>query len=582
MAQRRRLAIELFGVDLASPAIRKVSSSLKSLAAIAGVGVGAVALGRQFVQGVKAATAAAATQEAANVRLAQSVRNAGLAVGENTAKLRAQAGALERLTGVGDEAIQPIQAMFLEMGVGVDRVDEFTRAAFDLSATGMFSLEGAAKNLGKTMSGLTGELGEAIPGLRNLTKEQLQAGEAAQVVADLFGGQAAAKAQTFSGTIDRLNTVFGTLLENIGGPLIEVAKEFIDVVLIPWIDDANQAIEGTTTFRDTIIDLGIVMATVLRDLAELGPRIKRALSAEGFVEELAKAGAAVSGLGYSAVLIGDPTRGPLSDVGKRLDELLKRLLELKENGPESFEETTEAAKKFDEAIEVSTGKLLSQSEAIRSFVEAGAKGARAQMEAGDQEVERLGLTMDRTFRQVGVNAATSFGDALVDAAERGQFSFRDFARSVLQDMARMFTQALALRAVLGLTGLIGGGAAAGAAAGGGGGLIGVSLGGGLVGYQHGGVVTAPGAPRGRDSLLALVSPGERVLTPAQNRAFEQLAARGGTVTNYYIDARGAAPGVEARILDAMRLAEERAVARSVRTVPEQVMRGGIYRRAFAE
>ena len=52
------------------------------------------------------------------------------------------------------------------------------------------TLESAVKNLAKTFGGLTGELGESIPKLKELTTEQLKSGEAVKFVLENYKGYA--------------------------------------------------------------------------------------------------------------------------------------------------------------------------------------------------------------------------------------------------------------------------------------------------------------------------------------------------------------------------------------------------------
>ena len=66
-------------------------------------------------------------------------------------------------------------------------------------------LQSAARNVGRTVGGFAGELGEVIPELKDLTTEALQAGEGIDLLAEKFSGRAAADAKTFSGRIAQLS-----------------------------------------------------------------------------------------------------------------------------------------------------------------------------------------------------------------------------------------------------------------------------------------------------------------------------------------------------------------------------------------
>ena len=88
-------------------------------------------------------------------------------------------------------------------------------AALDVSASGAMSMESAVRNLNKTFSGLSGELGESIPQIKSLTKEQLQNGEAVKIIAKQYAGMAAETAKA-TGSGVQLSNAIGDLKEQLG------------------------------------------------------------------------------------------------------------------------------------------------------------------------------------------------------------------------------------------------------------------------------------------------------------------------------------------------------------------------------
>ena len=101
-----------------------------------------------------------------------------------------QASALQKVAGIGDEVIIVQQAFLASLKFTEEQIKEIITVAIDLSAATGIELESAVRNTAKTFSGLAGELGELIPQLRTLTTEEMKAGEAVKLMADLFGGQA--------------------------------------------------------------------------------------------------------------------------------------------------------------------------------------------------------------------------------------------------------------------------------------------------------------------------------------------------------------------------------------------------------
>jgi hypothetical protein len=94
----------------------------------------------------------------------------------------------------------------------------------------------------------------------------------------------------------------------------------------------------------------------------------------------------------------------------------------------------------------------------------------------------------------------------------------------------------------------------------------------------GGVATRAGGGSVQTNQPFLVGEkGPELFVPGANGTIvpnDKLSRTGGTVIN--IDARGAAPGVEAQIQRAMAVAEDRAVSRSVQFLTSERSRGGAF------
>jgi hypothetical protein len=146
------------------------------------------------------------------------------ALGGTSQALLNQASALQKVTTFGDEATIQQQAFLASLGFTEDKIIEIIPVAMDLAtATGM-TLESAVRNTAKTFSGLAGELGEMVPQLRDLTAEEMKAGDAVKIMADLFGGQATAQAETMAGALEQAQNASGDLAEAIGAKLSPLVK----------------------------------------------------------------------------------------------------------------------------------------------------------------------------------------------------------------------------------------------------------------------------------------------------------------------------------------------------------------------
>lgn len=135
---------------------------------------------------------------------------------------------LQEVSLFTDEEIIAQQAYLASLGLTEDKIKDVIKASMDLAAGTGQTLEFGVKNLAKTFSGLTGELGESIPALKNLTTEELKAGEAVNVVADAFKGQAKAAAEAGTGGLTQLKNSFGDLSEEIGRALMPMLNDLAD------------------------------------------------------------------------------------------------------------------------------------------------------------------------------------------------------------------------------------------------------------------------------------------------------------------------------------------------------------------
>ena len=183
------------------------------------------ALFNQLGQTIQAAN----IQEEAVNNLNTALALAGDFSREASEGFREFAAEIEATTTVGDEAVISQLALAKSFGVTNEEAQALVKAAIDLSAATGISLDSAVKNLGKTYSGLTGELGESLPLIRTLTAEQLKAGDAIRLVGERFAGAAAAQTNTFSGAVQQLGNTFGTLQENLGAAITQ-NQDFITVI----------------------------------------------------------------------------------------------------------------------------------------------------------------------------------------------------------------------------------------------------------------------------------------------------------------------------------------------------------------
>jgi hypothetical protein len=204
-----RIDVEQKGADKAKKKIDKLGGSLGDLRSKALLAAGGFLGAGALVAGMKAAVEASAEQELAEKKLAQ-------ALGTSTDELIKQAGALQQNTVFGDEAIIQQQAYLASIGMTEAQIKEMIPVSLDLAAATGMTLESAVKNASKTLSGMTGELGESVPALRNLTAEQLKAGDGIKLLGEQFKGMAETEAQSLTGSLTQAKNAVGDAAEALG------------------------------------------------------------------------------------------------------------------------------------------------------------------------------------------------------------------------------------------------------------------------------------------------------------------------------------------------------------------------------
>ena len=211
-------------IDISTKGAKKSKEELSGLnGAISKMGK-AVGIASAAYFGAKGLISAFSTVIEASGRQEQAEKALEVALGKTSTALLDQASALQSVTTAGDEALIEQQAFLASLKFTEDQIKTIIPVALDLSAATGISLESAVRNTSKTFSGLAGELGELVPQLRDLTTEEMKAGEAVKVLGELFEGQATKQADTMSGALIRAENSAGDLAEAIGEKLSPLVK----------------------------------------------------------------------------------------------------------------------------------------------------------------------------------------------------------------------------------------------------------------------------------------------------------------------------------------------------------------------
>ena len=225
MSNKVQQIIEIItkGAKKSENEVKGVSNGLKNLAKQAAIAAGAYIGARGLLSGVQKSIDLFAQQELAEKKLR-------FAAGASTEQLIKQAKALQQSTRFGDEAIIAQQAYVKSLGISTEQTKEIISASVDLAAAMGISLESAVMNTTKTLSGMQGELGEKLPAaFKQLTAEQLKAGEGIEFIREQFRGTAEEETKTLTGALEQMKNAMGDAGEEIGNflsPAIEKSAGF--------------------------------------------------------------------------------------------------------------------------------------------------------------------------------------------------------------------------------------------------------------------------------------------------------------------------------------------------------------------
>ena len=230
--------------------------AVAAAAAFAAVTAAAAVVGKRSVE------AASRQQDAIN-QLNQALVASGTFTEQASQSLQDYAAQIERTTTLGDELVLEQLALARTFARSNEEARDLVDAAIELSAATGTELRSAVVNLGKSFSGLTGELGESVAEIRTLTAEELKNGAAIDLIKSKYDGFAAAQTRTFSGSLAQLSNSFGSLQEAIGrliiqSPLIVDAFTFIKDQ-VDALTETVGAVNPGTFLKDLLID-GLAVA----------------------------------------------------------------------------------------------------------------------------------------------------------------------------------------------------------------------------------------------------------------------------------------------------------------------------------
>ena len=202
---------------------------------------------QKITQFGKAAVKAFVEDEAAASRLAQAVKNLGLAF--ETPAIEAFIDQLSRASGVTDDQLRPAMQRLLQTTGSVTKSQELLTQALDISRGSGIDYETVVNDLSMAYVGQTRGLRKYSLGLSAAELQTMSFAQIQEKLNKTFTGSNAAYLETYAGKLGLIQTAAGEAQETIGKGLVDafsiLASDTGDITELT--DAMNDFAEGTAT-----------------------------------------------------------------------------------------------------------------------------------------------------------------------------------------------------------------------------------------------------------------------------------------------------------------------------------------------
>ena len=237
-------SLNKLGKDAKNDSVSKLGDAWKRTSnTIKGAGLGTVIaaevkLLKQELQAIKDTAEAFNVQLKAETKLAQAAKNNPYMDGTGVTRLKEYASQLQSISDYGDEELIPMMAELVATGRTEAQVMDIMSAAIDAAAGSGKSLQTVVDMLNKSYTGEAGKLATLSAETKNLTKEQLQNGEAVKIIAEQYKG-ISEEATKATGSAKQLQMAQGDLAESWG----KITKPAYDSWNNFWLRQTKKAQE---------------------------------------------------------------------------------------------------------------------------------------------------------------------------------------------------------------------------------------------------------------------------------------------------------------------------------------------------
>lgn len=230
------------GFKQAETSAQKLNRTVKNLGRTLGLSLSAAAITAYG----KAAVKAAADDAKAQAILAKQLENVGQAYA--VTQVEAYIASQEKLTGILDDSLRPAFGKLVTVTGSATQSQYLLQVALDASAGSGMDLLSTSQALAQAYQGNYKGLKQLNLGL---TTAQLKAASFSDILArinDIYKGQGKVAADSYAGSLQKINTAAKNAQETIGYGLIDAFKALGDN------DSVDQATTDLQHFADTVAD----------------------------------------------------------------------------------------------------------------------------------------------------------------------------------------------------------------------------------------------------------------------------------------------------------------------------------------
>jgi hypothetical protein len=176
-------------------------------------------------------------------------------------------------TGVADDELRPALARLVRSTSDTSKAQDLLAIALDVAAATGKPVEAVANSLAKAYDGNTAALGKLGIGLSAAELKTMSFDQVQTKLSELFGGAAAANAETYAGKIARVQIAFDEAKETLGTALLPILDKFLQFInqnALPAIQAFTNAfsLTGTDGFGKTISEVGAVIKQTVQPIFE--------------------------------------------------------------------------------------------------------------------------------------------------------------------------------------------------------------------------------------------------------------------------------------------------------------------------